>query len=92
MIGLCMPKIKKEFVVKNAQGLHARPAAIFVQIASKYNSHVTISKDEEKVNGKSIMGILTLGAQKDSRIIIEVDGDDAEAVLKDIELFMNRVD
>ena len=92
MIGLYMPKIKKEFVVKNAQGLHARPAAVFVQITSKYNSHVTIFKDEEKVNGKSIMGILTLGAQKNSKIIVEVDGDDADQVLKEIELFMDRVD
>ena len=87
-----MPKILKEFVVKNAQGLHARPAAMFVQIASKYNSHVTIIKDHEKVNGKSIMGILTLGAAKDSIIAVEADGEDAEQVLIEIEQFMNRVE
>ena len=87
-----MPKIEKEFVVKNDQGLHARPAAMFVQITSKYNAHVTIAKGEEKVNGKSIMGILTLGAQKDSKVIVEVNGDDAEAALAEIEQFMNRVE
>ena len=80
-----MPQIVKEIVVKNAQGLHARPAAMFVQIASRYNSNVTIQKDDEKVNGKSIMGILTLGVQPGAKITLEIDGDDAEEVLGELE-------
>lgn len=45
-----MPKVSKEIIIKNKQGLHARPAAMFVQIASKYNSNVTVQKGEERVN------------------------------------------
>ena len=80
-----MPIIKKEIIIKNPQGLHARPAAMFVQIASKYNSNVNVQKGQERVNGKSIMGILTLGAQHKSKIIIEVEGEDAEQVINDLE-------
>ncbi len=80
-----MPKLEKEIIIRNEQGLHARPAALFVQIVSKYNSDVTIIKDDERINGKSIMGILTLGAQKDSSIILEVDGEDADVVTKELE-------
>ena len=80
-----MPLFQKEVTIKNSQGLHARPAALFVQIASKYNSTVTIQKGREKVNGKSIMGILTLGAQQNSKIILEIDGEDAEQALIELE-------
>ena len=80
-----MPLIKKEINVKNPQGLHARPAALFVQIVSKYDSIVTIQRDGEKVNGKSIMGILTLGAQRGCDVVIEADGDDAEKVMQELE-------
>ena len=66
-----MALIRKQLIVKNKQGLHARPAALFVQIANKFDSHITVIRDEEKVNGKSIMGILMLGAERDSEIIIE---------------------
>jgi phosphocarrier protein HPr len=85
-----MPKITQEFVIKNTQGLHARPAALFVQIASKYNSSVIVQKGEERVNGKSIMGILTLGAVKGSNLIVEIDGEDAELVLNEIVVLLNK--
>ena len=85
-----MPRLQKEIVIKNAQGLHARPAALFVQISSKYNSNVTIQKGGEKVNGKSIMGILTLGAQKDSKVTVEVEGDDADKVMNELEQLLTR--
>jgi len=80
-----MPLIKKKLVVKNKQGLHARPAAMFVQVANKYDSRVKVKRDEEEVNGKSIMGILMLGAEQGSEIIIEVEGDDAEEALSELE-------
>jgi len=80
-----MPVIEKEIVIKNSQGLHARPAALFIQIATKYNSKVTIQKGHEKVDGKSIMGILTLGAQRNSKVIVTADGEDAQAVLSELE-------
>ena len=85
-----MPKITKEIIIQNSQGLHARPAAMFVQIASKYNSTINIVKDNERVNGKSIMGILTLGAQKDSKLTLEADGEDAEELLSELEELLTK--
>ena len=85
-----MPLIQREVTIKNAQGLHARPAALFVQIASKYNSEVSISKDGEKVNGKSIMGILTLGAHRDSKVILEAEGDDAQQLIDELEALLSK--
>jgi phosphocarrier protein len=80
-----MALIKKELIVKNKQGLHARPAAVFVQIANKFDARITVRHDDEEVNGKSIMGILMLGAEKDSLIVVEADGTDAEAALVELE-------
>jgi len=80
-----MPLIKKELIVKNKLGLHARPAAIFVQIANKFDARITVRHDEEEVNGKSIMGILMLGVEKDSLIVVEADGTDAEVALVELE-------
>ena len=85
-----MPLIKKELIVKNGQGLHARPAALFVQIANKFDSRITVRRDEEEVNGKSIMGILMLGAEKGSSIIIEADGSDAQQALAELEKLINN--
>lgn len=85
-----MPKIEKTITIKSQQGLHARPAALFVQIANKYNSNVSISKAGEKVNGKSIMGILTLGAEHGSTVTVEVDGEDAELLIKEIETLLAK--
>ena len=85
-----MPRISKEIKIQNSQGLHARPAAIFVQIASKYNSKITVIKDKEKVNGKSIMGILTLGIQNGCPITLEADGDDAVDLLQELEVLLAK--
>ena len=85
-----MPKIKKIIIIGNKQGLHARPAALFVQIANKFDSIITVKKDKEVVNGKSIMGILMLGAERGSTIHIEVDGDDAHRALRELEQVVLR--
>lgn len=77
--------IKKKIVVKNKQGLHARPAALFVQIANKFDARITVSREGEEVNGKSIMGILMLGAERDSEILIEAEGEDADLALIELE-------
>jgi phosphocarrier protein HPr len=84
-----MALIQKKFVVKNKQGLHARPAALFVQIANKFDSRITIKHGEEEVNGKSIMGILMLGAEKGSHIIIQADGSDAGLAIIELEKILN---
>jgi phosphotransferase system HPr (HPr) family protein len=86
-------EIRKEIVVKNKSGLHARPAAIFVQIANKFDSEITIIKEDQKVNGKSIMGILMLAAEKGSKITIVADGDDAEKAIEELsEILLHDIE
>ncbi len=85
-----MPHLEKEIVVKSHQGLHARPAALLVQIAVKYDSSLMIKKDEECVNGKSIMGILMLGIQSNTSIVVITEGEDAEALLAEVEAFLSK--
>ncbi|NQS89301.1 HPr family phosphocarrier protein [Patescibacteria group bacterium] len=77
--------IEKKVIIKNKDGLHARPAALFVQIANKYNSEISVSKGKETVNGKSIMGIMMLAAGKKSRVIIRAQGKDAEKAVLELE-------
>jgi phosphocarrier protein HPr len=77
--------IKKEVIIENSSGLHARPAAKFVQTANKFKSDITIIKDDQEVNGKSIMGLLMLAAEKGARITIIVDGEDAKDALEELE-------
>ena len=83
-------KVIVEVVIKNPQGLHARPAAMFVQIASKYNANVALQKGEERVNGKSIMGILTLGVEQNSKVVLEADGDDADEVVTELTQLLTK--
>jgi phosphocarrier protein HPr len=77
--------VQKEIIIKNKQGLHARPAAIFVQIANKFDSDIFIIKDDEEVNGKSIMGILMLAAEKGTVISIKAVGPDAQKAVSELE-------
>ena len=79
-----MTLLKKEIVIKNRTGLHARPAAFFVQVANKFESDIAIIKDSQEVNGKSIMGILMLAAEKGAKITLVVDGNDAEAAMDEL--------
>ena len=79
-----MTLMRKKIIVQNKQGLHARPAALFVQIANKFDSRITVIRDTEEVNGKSIMGILILGAEKGSEIIIEAEGSDASLAIGEL--------
>jgi len=81
--------LNKRLIVKNKQGLHARPAALFVQIANKFDSRITVRRDNEEVNGKSIMGILMLGAEKGSEIVIEAEGDDAKEAILELEKILS---
>ena len=85
-----MPRIEKEILVKSSQGLHARPAALFVQTAVKYDASLTVKKDGEAVNGKSIMGILMLGVQRNTSITLVADGGDAEALVAELEAFLSK--
>ncbi len=81
--------IKRKVKIKSRQGLHARPAAIFVQIANKYNSDIVVSKDKDKVNGKSIMGIMMLAAEQGSIVYITASGDDAYEAVEELEKLLS---
>lgn len=74
--------VKKEVILMNKTGLHARPAAIFVQEANRFESDISIVKEDQEVNGKSIMGILMLAAEKGARITIIANGNDAEEAVE----------
>ena len=83
----------KELVVQNKMGIHARPAAMIVRITNKFKAEVFVEKDEEQVNGKSIMGLMMLAAGKGSKVKFIVTGDDAPAMIADLEaLFARKFD
>ena len=74
--------ISRELVVTNKMGIHARPAAMFVKVASKFDADVFVEKDGERVNGKSIMGLMMLAAAEGSVISVSAEGEKAETALE----------
>jgi phosphocarrier protein len=78
-------KATKDLTIENRNGLHARPAALFVKISSRFRSEVWVEKDGERVNGKSIMGLMMLAAGKGSVLRVTAEGDDALSVLTELE-------
>jgi phosphocarrier protein len=76
-----MAHVERSFVIVNALGLHARAAAQLVQLANRFRSEIHVEKDGMNVNGKSIMGVLTLAAAKGSSITVLCDGEDAEQAM-----------
>lgn len=68
--------LRAEFTIVNRLGLHARAAAQLVQTANRFRCDITVAKDDEEVNGKSIMGILMLAAPKGSQVVVTTDGED----------------
>ena len=82
--------LEKIFQIKNKSGLHARPAAKFVELTGKYNSRIIVSKDGQEVNGKSIMGLMMLEASRGSKLYVTADGPDAEQFLDEIEGLVNN--
>jgi phosphocarrier protein HPr len=77
-------KIEKDIPIINRLGLHARPAAMFVRIASRYRSEVWVAKEGEEVNGKSIMGLMMLAAGQGSNLRIRCEGPDAEKAMEEL--------
>lgn len=85
--------LTRELVVQNKMGIHARPAAMVVRITNKFKAEVFVEKDDEQVNGKSIMGLMMLAAGKGSKVKFIATGDDAAALLAEIEaLFARKFD
>jgi phosphocarrier protein HPr len=83
----------KELLVQNKMGIHARPAAMIVRVTNKFKSEVLVEKDEEQVNGKSIMGLMMLAAAKGTKVKFIATGDDAPQMLTEIEaLFAKKFD
>ena len=80
----------KEFVIINKLGVHARPAALFVKTANRFECDIFVEKDGEKVNGKSIMGLMMLAAGPGSRLVVHADGKDAARAVVEIELLIKR--
>lgn len=83
-------EITRDLVVSNKLGIHARPAAMFVKIASKFESDVFVEKDGERVNGKSIMGLMMLAAGPGSKLRLIVSGADAQQAVAEIEALLKR--
>lgn len=81
--------VEKKIVIKNKLGLHARPAAIFVQIANKFDCDISVKLGNQKINGKSILGILMLAADKGSRILLKAEGPDSEAAITELEKLLS---
>ena len=80
-----MSKVARKLEIKNKLGLHARAAALLVQTANKFSAQVSLSKDGQIADARSIMGLLTLAAPRGSKIVVEASGEDAERAVKAIE-------
>jgi phosphocarrier protein len=83
-------QIVKELSVINKLGIHARPAAMFVKVANRFKCNVFVEKDGEKVNGKSIMGLMMLAAGPGSKVTVHAEGQDAAAAVSELEILLNR--
>jgi phosphocarrier protein len=83
-------ELVKELVISNKLGVHARPAAMFVKIASKFDCEIMVEKDGEVVNGKSIMGLMMLAAGPGSKLIIRATGDSAAEAVAELEGLLKR--
>lgn len=82
---------KKFCTVINRLGIHARPAALFVKVANRFESDIVVEKDGEAVNGKSIMGLMMLAAAQGSKLTITARGKDAGSAVNELEqLFLNK--
>lgn len=82
--------IEKKVLIINNAGLHTRPAATIVKLAAKYQSDFYINKDGLHINGKSIIGVMTLAAEKGSELILTFDGEDEEQAAEEITNYFNR--
>jgi phosphocarrier protein len=85
-----MDKITKKLEIQNKLGLHARAAALLVQTVNRFAADVRISKDNQTVDGRSIMGLLTLAAAQGSKIQVEAEGTEAPEALRAIESLLEK--
>src|ERR1051325_10945155 len=83
-------KLSREMTVLNKLGVHARPAAMFVKAANRFECEIYVEKDGERVNGKSIMGLMMLAAGPGSKLSVQAEGDDAVRALNELEALLKR--
>jgi len=82
--------LEKEVVVKNRAGIHARPSTEIVKAASRFKSEIYVQKNDERVNAKSIMGLITLGIHYNDKLIISTEGEDEREALDAIVSLIER--
>jgi phosphocarrier protein len=82
--------LTKEMVVTNKNGIHARPASQFVKTANRFECEIFVEKDGERVNGKSIMGLMMLAAGPGCKLIVRAEGTDASKALGELESLVER--
>lgn len=82
----------KEFsyTITDEQGLHARPAGLFVKLAAGFASTITIGKDGKEVDAKRILGVMSLGAKKGSEVVVKADGEDEDAAVEALSSFLKE--
>ena len=83
-------EVARELVVTNKLGVHARPAAMFVKVANRFESEIMVEKDGETVNGKSIMGLMMLAAGPGSKLHVRASGPDASQAVNELEQLLKR--
>jgi phosphocarrier protein HPr len=76
--------------IRNRLGLHARPAAMFVRVANKHRANIWVQKDGQRVNGKSILELMTLAAGQGTRVVISAEGADAEKAVQELVMLVQR--
>lgn len=81
--------MEKSYIVKNRLGLHARPAALFVQTTNKFTSSIKVRKGDQEVDGKSIMGLMMLAAEEGASLVIIANGADEQQALSSLEQLFN---
>jgi phosphotransferase system HPr (HPr) family protein len=85
-----MTPLRKEIVVKHESGLHARPAATFVKLARRFNSEIVLEKCGERVNAKSIMGVMMLAVACGETVFLETEGPDCAEALEELGTFLAK--
>jgi phosphocarrier protein HPr len=77
-------------IIQNRLGLHARPASMFVRVANKHRAEIWVQKDSQRVDGKSILGLMALAAGQGAKIVISAHGADAEKAVQELEKLVQR--
>lgn len=88
--GVLLPMASRELIIINRLGLHARAAAKFVTLASEFKAVVEVSRDSQRVNGKSIMGVMMLAASKGTQIVIHTEGADEDLAIEALAKLVNE--